>query len=91
MDDSLLSVCIIAKNEEKMLAQCLESVAQVAGEIILVDTGSTDGTCAIASRYGCRILHHPWNNDFSDARNVALAATLPWILSIDADEPTSES
>jgi glycosyltransferase involved in cell wall biosynthesis len=87
MDDSLLSVCIIAKNEEKMLAQCLESVAQVAGEIILVDTGSTDGTCAIASRYGCRILHHPWNNDFSDARNVALAAArLPWILSIDADE-----
>ena len=87
MDESLLSVCIIAKNEEKLLAQCLESVAQVAGEIILVDTGSTDATCAIASRYGCQILHHPWKNDFSDARNIALsAASLPWILSIDADE-----
>ncbi|MBK9249954.1 MAG: glycosyltransferase [Ignavibacteria bacterium] len=87
MNSSLLSVCIIAKNEEKMLAECLASVASIAGEIILVDTGSTDDTIKIAESFGCTILHHPWQNDFSKARNVALAvAKNTWILSIDADE-----
>ncbi|MBS1536395.1 MAG: glycosyltransferase [Bacteroidetes bacterium] len=87
MDENLLSVCIIARNEEKMLAECLESVATIANEIILVDTGSTDATLKIAENYGCRILHYEWNNNFSDARNIALdVAQCEWILSIDCDE-----
>lgn len=82
-----LSVCIIAKNEENMLADCLESVKSIAEEIILVDTGSTDGTIKIAEKYGCKIYHHPWENDFAKARNFALGyATKKYILSIDADE-----
>ncbi len=87
MNENLLSVCIIARNEEKMLPECLESIASIANEIILVDTGSTDATVKIAENYGCRVLHHKWNNNFSEARNIALgAAVCQWILSIDCDE-----
>jgi glycosyltransferase involved in cell wall biosynthesis len=82
-----ISVCIIAKNEEKMLADCLQSVSDIADEIILVDTGSTDETVAIASEYGCRIFYYEWNNDFSEVRNFAIdQAENEFILSIDADE-----
>jgi len=82
-----ISVCIIAKNEEKMLADCLESVKDIADEIILVDTGSTDNTIEVASRYNCRIFYYEWNNDFSEARNFAIdKAQYEYILSIDADE-----
>ena len=85
--NKLLSVCIIAKNEEKMLPGCLDSVKDCAGEIILVDTGSSDRTKEIALAYGCKLYDFPWENDFAKARNVALdKATLPFILSIDADE-----
>jgi glycosyltransferase involved in cell wall biosynthesis len=82
-----LSVCIIAKNEEKMLTDCLESVKDVANEIILVDTGSTDSTLEVAEKYNCRIINSSWQNDFSKARNISLnAAKNPYILCIDADE-----
>jgi glycosyltransferase involved in cell wall biosynthesis len=82
-----ISVCIIAKNEEKMLADCLQSVRDIADEIILVDTGSTDETVAIATKYGCRVFYHKWNNNFSEARNYAIdQAKYEFILSIDADE-----
>ncbi|MFA6572138.1 MAG: glycosyltransferase, partial [Bacteroidota bacterium] len=82
-----LSVCIISKNEEKMLTECLESVTRIADEIIVVDTGSTDRTIEIAEKFGCRIYKEEWNNDFAYARNSAIAkARYPFILSIDADE-----
>ena len=82
-----LSVCIIAKNEEKNIAECIDSVSGIADEIIVVDTGSGDNTVIIAEARGCRVLHRPWRNDFSHARNTALdAATFEFILSIDADE-----
>ncbi len=82
-----LSVCIIAKNEEKMLPGCLESVKGCADEIILADTGSTDRTKEIAAGYGCRIIDYKWRDDFAHARNTALnEARYPYILSIDADE-----
>jgi glycosyltransferase involved in cell wall biosynthesis len=82
-----ISVCIIAKNEENMLPDCLESVKGIADEIIFVDTGSTDSTVRIAERYNCRIYYYEWNNDFSAARNHALnKANFEYILSIDADE-----
>jgi tetratricopeptide (TPR) repeat protein len=83
----LLSVCLIAKNEERFLAGCLDSVRPVADEIIVVDTGSADRTVEIARRAGCRVLQRAWDDDFSAARNAGLAAARGrWILCIDADE-----
>jgi len=82
-----LSLCMIVKNEERFLAQCLESVKDHVDEICIVDTGSTDRTMEIAASYGARIERHAWRNDFGWARNKALAmATRRWILQLDADE-----
>ncbi len=82
-----LSVCLIVRNEAHFLAPCIESVRAVADEIIVVDTGSTDGTPELARRLGCQVLSFPWNDDFAAARNYALEhARKEWILSIDADE-----
>lgn len=86
----LLSVCLIAKNEERFLAGCLESVRPAADEIVLVDTGSVDRTVEIAAGYGCRVLHRPWDDDFSAARNAGIdVARGSWILCMDADERLS--
>ena len=82
-----ISVCIIAKDEEKMLADCLDSVKDASEEIILVDTGSTDDTIEIARQFGCKVYEKEWKDDFSEARNFAMTkASFPYILSIDADE-----
>ena len=82
-----LSVCLIVKNEEKFLAQCLKSVREMAQQLIIVDTGSTDRTVEIAKEFGAEIYTHPWNDDFAAARNAALEhATGDWILMLDADE-----
>ena len=82
-----LTLSMVVKNEEKYLRECLESVKEIADEIVLVDTGSTDGTIRIAEEYGAKIFNFPWGNDFSSARNFALGkSTGDWILSLDADE-----
>lgn len=82
-----LSVCFIARDEERDLPRALASVRRVAREIIVVDTGSRDQTPRIAEEHGARVLHHPFADHFAQARNVALAAaTAPWILMLDADE-----
>ncbi len=82
-----LSVCVIARNEEKFLGGCLASVKDVADELIVVDTGSTDRTKAIARDQGAKIFDHVWKDDFSESRNFALGkATGDWILQLDADE-----
>ena len=82
-----LSACMIVKNEEKFLPQCLKSIKDVVDEIIIVDTGSTDRTVEIAQSFGAKVYHHPWKNSFSEARNHSLNyATCDWILQIDADE-----
>lgn len=87
-----LSLCMIVRNEERHLEACLQSARDVVDEIIVVDTGSTDQTVAIAERYGATLLHHAWTGDFSAARNVSLrAATCDWILVLDADERLTEA
>ena len=67
-----ISLCMIVKDEEAVLARCLDSVQGIADEIIIVDTGSSDQTRAIASQYG-RVLDFAWCNDFSAARNYSFA------------------
>lgn len=87
-----LSVCIIAKNEEKNLPRCLESIKGIADEVILVDTGSVDNTINIAEEYNAKIIKFPWQNNFSSARNKALEiASKDWILCIDCDEALDTS
>ncbi len=82
-----LSLCMIVKNEERFLAQCLDSVKDHVDEICIVDTGSTDRTIEIARSYGAKIEEHPWRNDFGWARNKSLnMATRRWVLQLDADE-----
>lgn len=82
-----ISLCMIVRNEERFLEQCLRSVEGLVDEICIVDTGSTDATLDIAARFGARIEHRQWRDDFGWARNESLAmATRRWILQLDADE-----
>ena len=82
-----LSVIMIVKNEAACLATCLKSVADIADEIVIGDTGSNDDTAAIAKSFGARVLSVPWTNDFAAARNETVqAATGDWLLHLDADE-----
>ena len=91
-DRPSLSACMIVKNEEKFLAQCLKSIKEAVDEIIIVDTGSTDKTVEIAQSFGAKVYHHPWRNSFSEARNHSLSyATCDWILQIDADEALEQA
>jgi glycosyltransferase involved in cell wall biosynthesis len=83
-----LSLCMIVKNEERSLAKCLESVRDLAPEIVITDTGSTDGTVEIARQYGAQVFFFSFDPvDFAAARNQTLArASGRWILMLDADE-----
>ena len=79
---------MIVKNEERDLPKCLDSVRDLAGELIVVDTGSTDGTPDIAARYGAKVIPFDFSKvDFAAARNCAITqANGRWILMLDADE-----
>ncbi len=82
-----LSLCMIVKNEERFLFDCLKSINDLVSEIIIVDTGSTDKTVQIARRFSAKVYSYQWQNDFAKARNFALQqASQPWILYLDADE-----
>ena len=88
---STLSVCMIVKDEAARLSQCLESVGDIATEVIVCDTGSTDETVAIATQHGAQVHSIDWPDDFAAARNQSLKpATGDWILVIDADETLTE-
>lgn len=82
-----ITACIICKNEEDLIETCLQSLTGI-DEIIVIDTGSTDGTVGIVSRYTDKIFtDYKWDDDFAEARNYALQfATGDYIVSIDADE-----
>lgn len=82
-----LSLAMIVKDEEAHLGHCLDSVQGLVDEVVIVDTGSTDGTAALARAKGAIVVAFPWNEDFSAARNESLAhATGDWVLVLDADE-----
>lgn len=82
-----ISVCIIAKNEEKYIEECLKHLMPFGFEIVVADTGSTDRTKEIAQKYADKVVDFEWIDDFSAARNFcAQQATNRWILSLDCDE-----
>lgn len=82
-----ISACYIVKNEEQTLGKSIASLQGNYDELIVVDTGSTDKTVAVAEKYGAQIYHFVWQNDFSLARNFALEkAAGEWIIFLDADE-----
>ncbi|MFK7740468.1 MAG: glycosyltransferase [Planctomycetota bacterium] len=86
-----ISLCMIARDEQRFLGRCLEAARGCYDELILVDTGSTDDTVAIAEGYGASVLHRAWDDDFSAPRNAGLAAaTGDWVLVLDADEMLEE-
>lgn len=87
-----ISLCIIVKNEEDVLARCLQSVSDIVDEIVVIDTGSEDRTKEIAAEFTERIFDFEWTHDFSAARNEAFSkATMDYILWIDADDILEET
>ena len=83
----MLSLSMIVRNEEARLAACLASVSALADEMVVVDTGSTDATIAIAEAAGARVKQIDWPGDFAPARNQALEFLKgDWVLVLDADE-----
>jgi len=82
-----LSACIITKNEEDNIAHCIQSIAPVVDEIIVVDTGSTDKTISIAKKFRAKTFSFSFSGDLAEARNFSIEkATNDWIFIIDADE-----
>lgn len=85
-----ISAVILAKNEEELIADCIESV-KFCNEIIVIDNGSTDRTAEVAKHFGARVIPFK-SDDFSILRNAGLrAAKGKWVLYIDADERVSEN
>jgi glycosyltransferase involved in cell wall biosynthesis len=86
-----LSVTIIAKNEERNLPRLLASVREIADEIIVTDTGSTDRTIEIAREFGARVAQFSWIDDFSAAHNYCNSlATCDWLFMLDCDGSCSQ-
>lgn len=87
-----VSICMIVKNEENVIARCLNCLREIADEIIIVDTGSTDQTKEIAGNYTNNIYDFVWTDDFSEARNFSFSkASMDYIYCADADEIIDEA
>ncbi len=87
----MLSLCLIVKNEVDVIERCIASVkenmGQLVDDIVVVDTGSDDGTLELAGELGCNVRKFEWCNDFSKARNTSLSfAKNDWVIILDADE-----
>ena len=86
-----ISLCMIVKNEEKYIGNCLKSIHDLVDEIIIVDTGSTDKTKEICKLFTDKIYDFEWVNDFSKARNYSFShATSDYIMWLDADDILKE-
>lgn len=86
-----ISLCMIVKDEEKVLKRCLDSLSGIADEIIIADTGSSDNTKEIARLYTDKVYDFKWTGDFAKARNFAASkATKEYIYTADADEYLDE-
>lgn len=86
-----ISLCMIVRDEEDDIADCLEAASEYVEEMIVVDTGSTDNTVQIAKDCGAEVHSFEWNDDFSAARNASIDhAKKRWILVLDADERVDE-
>lgn len=86
-----ISLCLIVKNEESVLENCLTSIKDIVDEIIIIDTGSTDNTKLIAEKFKAKIYDFNWCNDFSKARNYSFSkATKDYIFWLDADDIVPE-
>ena len=86
-----ISLCMIVKNEEKVLERCLKSIYKAVDEIIISDTGSTDKTKEIALKYTPFVYNFEWNDDFSAARNFSFSkATKDFVMWLDADDIITE-
>lgn len=86
-----LSICMMVKDEEKNIEQCLESIQSLINneqvELIIIDTGSSDNTVEICKRYTKKLYYHKWNDDFSAMRNKTISyAAGEWIMILDGDE-----
>ena len=84
-----LSVYMVTQNEEKRLPRTLKAISQVADEIVIVDSGSTDKTEEIAKQYGAKFIFHKWKNISSQKRFASFQCQNDWLLSLDADEVLS--
>ena len=86
-----ISLCMIVKNEEEILERCLSSISEIMDEMIIVDTGSTDSTKKIASKFTNKIYDFTWTGSFADARNFSFSkASMEYIYCADADEYLDE-
>ena len=82
-----LAVLILTKNEEKNITDVINNAKQCSDEIIIIDSGSTDNTVALAEQDGARVFFRAWDNDFAAQRNFGLELTnAEWVLYLDADE-----
>jgi tetratricopeptide (TPR) repeat protein len=92
LEPRTISLCMIVRDEEEMLGDCLRSVAPHVDQLVVVDTGSTDRTMEIARSFGAEVHEFAWTGSFSEARNESLRhATGDWILWLDADERLVEA
>lgn len=86
-----LSLAMIVKNEDQVLGRVLAQASRFCDEMIIVDTGSTDGTIALAESFGAQVHHFGWIDDFAAARNFAFAqCRSDWIIWLDADDVLSD-
>ncbi|MCD6460968.1 glycosyltransferase [bacterium] len=87
-----ITLCMIVKNEETRIKDCLDKISAIVDEIVVVDTGSTDKTVYICEQTSARIIHYQWDNNTAAARNAGLQqASYEWILVLDADETISQT